>query len=123
MRQEFQPQSSFVAERRGAARSRVAGEARLQTPGGDWKGLLWDLSETGARVQVQNPPSAGATALLKWESNEWFCKVVWTIGEMCGVVFERPIAAALVRNAPTERTGPRPSLSNIPLGQRRSRPA
>ena len=122
MRQEFAPQPSFVAERRGAARSRVAGEARLQTPGGDWQGLLWDLSESGARIQVENPPSVGATALLKWEANEWMCKVVWTIGDMCGVAFERKIAVAAVRSAPAERTGPRASLDNIPLGQRRSRP-
>ncbi|MEO6388807.1 MAG: PilZ domain-containing protein [Croceibacterium sp.] len=114
---------SDVSERRGADRSRRSGEAHLQTPSGDWRGMLWDLSETGARIQVAHPPMTGASALLRWQDNETWCRVVWTTHEMCGVAFDHPITHADIRAAISERTGPKPTLGNIPLGQKRSRPA
>ncbi len=98
------------------------GQVQLQTAGGNWNGLLWDLSETGARVQVENPPASGLTALITWEDHERLCRIVWATGEMCGVVFDRPIPAAAVRGAAGPNDGPQASLGNIPLGQRRSRP-
>jgi hypothetical protein len=116
------PQQPFHAtERRGAARSPASCVAHLQTPGGDWRGQLYDLSETGARIQVASPPIPGATALLRWDGHECFCRVVWTTGEMCGVVFDRPISGIAVRDATGPRTGPQASLGRIPLGQKRSR--
>lgn len=122
MRHPLLDQPARVADRRAAARSRVAEDAHLQTPGGDWRGTLWDLSETGARLQVANPPGAGATALLRWAGHECFCRVAWATGDMCGLAFDRPLARTLVRDAVARHDGPRPTLGNIPLGQKRSRP-
>ena len=84
----------------------------------------------GARVQVENPPQEGATCLIAWQSNELFCRVVWTVDDMCGVMFERPIsqAAVLVTLGEAESEAePEPArltrlanLRNIPIGKRRS---
>jgi hypothetical protein len=118
-------QASLPIERRVSGRARADCEARLQTPGGDWRGRLWDLSETGARVQVANPPAEGVLALLKWNASEVFCRVVWSADDMCGVVFERPLAGSVVAETVGHEVavdrGPAASVGSIPVGQRRSR--
>jgi hypothetical protein len=117
-------EASQPIERRLVGRARTDCPARLQTPGGDWHGRLWDLSETGARVQIDGPPAQGCIALLKWDAYEVFCRVVWAADDMCGVLFERPLARDLVDTtvgaAPPEQ-GPAASVGNIPVGRRRSR--
>ena len=113
-------------ERRAVGRASTDCPARLRTPGGDWHGRLWDLSESGARVQVENPPAQGVTCLIGWRENELFCRVVWSADDMCGVLFERPISHATVMETlgepvPEAPSGPAASVSNIPIGTRRSR--
>ena len=119
--------ASLPAERRAAGRARTDCPARLQTPGGEWHGRLWDLSEGGARVHVDHPPAQGAVALIKWQSHEMFCRVMWSADDMCGVVFEKPIPYSVVLETlgeePVETQGAPPaSLGNIPAGKRRSWP-
>lgn len=119
-------QAQLPIERREAGRARTDCPARLRTPGGDWYGRLWDLSETGARVQIQNPPAQGVTCLIGWQANELFCRVVWSAHDMCGVLFERPISRAVVMETlgepePEMPSGPAASVGNIPVGRRRSR--
>ena len=115
-------QSPFMTERRGSARVKVSVEAHLQTAAANWRGTLCDISETGARMLIARPPIAGATALLRWQEHETLCRVVWATDDMCGLQFERPIPLAAVRESAQCREGPRPTLGNIPLGQRRARP-
>ena len=111
-------------ERRGDQRARLECPARLHLTVGIRTGVLWDLSSTGARFHTDNPPPAGMTALLQWQSHEAFCKVVWATADMCGVTFDRPLSRALVEGSVEEaaRRGPAASVSNIPLGRRRSQP-
>ena len=111
-------------ERRAVGRARTDCPVRLRTPGGDWNGRLWDLSETGARVEVAGPPAQGVTCLIGWAANELFCRVVWSADDMCGVLFERPIARAVVLETlgepePEAPSGPAASVGNIPIGRRR----
>lgn len=119
-------QAQLPIERRAAGRARTDCPARLRTPGGDWHGRLWDLSEAGARVQIQNPPAQGVTCLIGWQANELFCRVVWSADDMCGVLFERPISPAVVMETlgepePEMPSVPAASVGNIPIGRRRSR--
>lgn len=120
-------QAQLPIERRAVGRARTDCAARLQTPGGDWHGRLWDLSEAGARVQVANPPPQGAMCLIGWLANELFCRVVWSADDMCGVLFERPIPYAVVLETlgedpkPEAASGPAASVGNIPIGRRRNR--
>jgi hypothetical protein len=114
-------------ERRAAGRARADCPARLQTPGGTWYGRLWDVSEAGARVQVENPPAQGVLCLIGWQANEMFCRVVWSADDMCGVLFERPIEYSVVMQTigepdpePEAPSAPPASVGNIPIGRRRA---
>jgi hypothetical protein len=113
------------ADRRAANRTRIECPANLHLTIGVRQGMLWDLSTTGARIHTDNPPRTGTTALLKWQTHEAFCKVVWTTENQCGVQFDRPIARTLVDETVEEveqPSGPVAAVGNIPLGQKRSRP-
>src|SRR5689334_18190986 len=112
-------------DRRNAQRSRLECQAILQLTVGTRMGNLWDLSTGGARFQTDNPPPVGMTALLKWHSHEAFCQVVWKTEDSCGIAFHKPLSPAMVDNSVQEeaaRSGPVAAVSNIPLGQKRSRP-
>ena len=113
------------ADRRNAPRALLECQAILQLTVGIRVGNLWDLSTGGARFQTDNPPPVGMTALLKWHSHEAFCQVVWQTADACGIAFHKPLSPALVDNTVEEevrRNGPIAAVSNIPLGQKRSRP-
>ena len=119
-------QAQLPIERRSAGRARTDCPVWLRTPGSDWHGRLWDLSESGARVQVENPPAQGTTCLIGWHANELFCRVMWSMDDMCGVLFDRPISSAAVLETlgeepePEAPSGPAASVGNIPIGRRRS---
>jgi hypothetical protein len=83
-------------ERRIAARASVDFPARLQTPGGTRNVRLADLSGTGARVEVNDPPKAGIVALIQIGPHEMFCRIAWSGGGHCGVSFEKPLPRELV---------------------------
>jgi len=111
-------------ERRAFGRARTDCPARLQTPTRDYHGRLWDLSEAGARVQIDDPPERGDIILLKWLGFDALSRVVWSSEGMCGLSFERPIDRAVVAQTIGEDLpdpGPAASVGNIPVGQRRSR--
>jgi len=120
----FRPEiGPFLIERRRSRRSRATCGASLETPDGEVFGQLWDLSETGARVQTADLPKDGTTALLKWGSERVACRVIWTRDDMCGLAFDTPIDRAVM--AETGRLigvpqHPGASMANIPLGRRRS---
>lgn len=122
----FQPDNGpFLIERRAARRSRATCAASLRTLEGESFGELWDLSETGARISVANPPERGESALLKWASEQVMCRVVWTEGDMCGVSFENPINSVVVSST-ARMLGivehPTAAMGNIPIGRKRSAP-
>jgi hypothetical protein len=116
--------AAVPVERRGSERSPIGCPAQLHLTIGIRVGSLWDLSETGARFQSEHPPRVGMEALIKWQSHEAFCKIVWVTGDMCGLAFDRPLSRMMLDESLKEearRTGPVAAVSNIPLGQKRSR--
>jgi hypothetical protein len=120
-----QAQEFDTTERRIATRSRVSCPVQLQLPSGKRTGCMLDLSERGARVQIDNPPGVGASVVLEWMCYDTICKVAWASGDMCGLMFEKPISPAIVLEAQQLReefSGPVAEVSNIPLGRKRSRP-
>lgn len=83
-----------------------------------------DLSERGARIQVDNPPRAGASVILEWMCYDAICKVVWATEDACGLIFEKEISPTRVLEVQQHReefSGPVAEVSNIPLGQKRNR--
>jgi hypothetical protein len=120
----FQPDSGpFLIERRAARRSRATCGASLQTLTGESFGELWDISETGARISMTNPPERGETAILRWSAEHAMCRIVWSQDDMCGLSFESPISPEVVASTGrligvTEQ--PVATMGNIPVGRRRS---
>jgi hypothetical protein len=122
MGQHAQALAFEPAERRATVRSRVSCPAQLQLPTGQRLGCLWDLSERGARIQMDNPPRAGTTVLLEWMCYDAICKVAWATEDMCGLMFEKQIPLARVVEAQQHReefSGPVAELGNIALGRKR----
>jgi hypothetical protein len=123
----FQPDNGpFLIERRAARRSRATCGASLQTLTGESFGELWDISETGARIRISNPPERGETAIVRWSNEHAMCRIVWSEDDMCGISFESPISPETV--ASTARLigvveQPVATMGNIPVGRRRSAPA
>lgn len=83
-------------ERRVAVRAAVDFAAQLKTPGCTRNVTLADLSETGAKVMVNDPPKAGLVALIQIGSREMFCRIAWSREGSCGVSFEKPLPRELV---------------------------
>ena len=114
--------ASVPPERRANPRTEVSCAARLRTSFGDREGSLSDLSISGARFHTPNPPKEGSTALLEWETHDAMCRVVWTRGDVCGLLFDRPIPRHVVdKCAPASVSAEPPAeVGKIPLGQRSS---
>ena len=116
---------AIPVERREAERTRTHCPAQLHLTTGMRPGELRDLSETGARVQIEAPPRPGTEALLKWQSHEALCRVVWAKDDMCGVMFFRRLPRTMLDETLQEEArpaGPPATVTNIPLGQKRRRP-
>jgi hypothetical protein len=120
----FEPyKGPFQIERRAARRTRATCAASVRTLTSESFGHLWDLSETGARVSLDNPPQAGESALLKWGTEKVMCSVVWVDRDMCGLSFDHPIVPAVVESS-GRMIGileqPIAAVGNIPVGRKRS---
>ena len=111
-------------DRRSSVRWRVNCPVQLQLARGQRIGCLCDLSERGARVQMDNPPKPGTTATLEWMCFDEKCTVIWATETLCGLMFDRDIPPARVfemQQFGEEYEGPVAEVSNIPLGQKRRR--
>ncbi len=102
-----------VPERRSSPRTRVDCTAILVMPSGNADGRLFDISDTGARITTDKPPGNGVAAILEWPHGEAYCHIIWSKPGMCGVQFDRPLPAsvlkATIESAPS---GPRLVHSN-----------
>jgi hypothetical protein len=113
----------FLIERRTSRRTRATCAASLRTLTKEYFGNLWDLSQTGARISLPDPPPAGENALLKWGTERVMCRIVWIERDLCGLEFETPIDPAVVDSSArllgivVQQTA---ALGNIPVGRKRS---
>jgi hypothetical protein len=101
----------------------VAWSARLRTPASSHVGQLVDLSQTGAKLELDVLPRIGATAILQWSSEGCFCKVVRANGSLCEVTFETPIRHEVLIATTGTRSECNDStldVQRIPAGRRRS---
>ncbi|MXO73977.1 hypothetical protein GRI40_01915 [Altererythrobacter aerius] len=117
----YEPDDFF--ERRASRRVEVTCEAVLETMTSRASGSLWDISESGARLAVIDPPQAGSTALLRWAGREAVCTVIWSENGQCGVSFARALdPAVVVETASVNRVIEMPiaHVGNIAQGRKRS---
>lgn len=76
---------------RGMARLQAGLEAGLETPGRTTRCKVENVSRLGCRLQLAEPPRAGATALVRFAEVEIMGTVSWVKAERCGVKFGRPL--------------------------------
>lgn len=77
--------------RRHHARLRLGIEAGILGFDGPQRVILYDLSETGAKILLQQawPISKG---ILAWLDYEAFGDIAWRKGRWCGMRFDKPIS-------------------------------
>lgn len=88
-----------LAGRRGKARLRTQMAGELLLPYGRSQCLVLDLSQTGAQLELPDPPRAGADAILYWNGFELFGTVRWAGERQCGVSFDDTLAHDTVLKA------------------------
>lgn len=105
-------------------RVRVTCPASILMFNGERPGQLWDLSETGARLKLADPPERGETVVLSWREHQVSCQTMWSDGEMCGLSFDKAIDSSTVAET-AQGLGlveqPIAAVSNIAIGRKRSR--
>ena len=82
--------------RRRYGRLRLRLRAKLITIHGTARGVLADLSVTGARIRLHEPAPPAGDALLQWEGHEAFGMIVWVNASECGILFDEPLPETLV---------------------------
>ena len=116
-----------VIERRGGPRTRVDCLATMLMPSGNRTGRLFDISTTGARIVIDEPPPKGVSAILDWTTHDVYCLVIWTKPGMCGVEFDRPLPQGVIDALVNEagagaETTARPALPEQDRSQRPGAP-
>ena len=84
-------------------------------------GRLCDITEAGAKLELDDPPAHGTSGLLRWDDHEYFCTVVWSKSDSCGLAFERRIPLHVVdKTAPVTEVeaGPVANFGRIPVAQK-----
>ena len=77
--------------RREKSRLRTELRAKLDLVGGAKQCLLSDISKTGARIELSDPPHAGECAFLFAQGIEAFGTIVWRSHKACGLRFDEEI--------------------------------
>ncbi len=77
--------------RRAARRIYAPLPALLITMADRHPAVLYNISETGARLRARNAPAERTELFLQVDSLDIYARVVWQRGEECGLEFERPI--------------------------------
>jgi hypothetical protein len=77
--------------RRGSKRIRAPLPALLITMSDRHPAILYNISQTGARLRAKNAPPEKTELFLQVASIDVYAQVVWRRGEECGLRFEDPI--------------------------------
>ena len=79
--------------RRAAKRVPAPLPALLITMSERHPAILFDISQTGARLRARDAPRRGTEVFLQVSGFDIFARVVWQSGEQCGLLFQRKIRA------------------------------
>lgn len=77
--------------KRSVARLAIELDAGLVLPERTTRCLLENVSRTGCRLRLAEPPKIGATVLIKVERIESLGTVTWVKGDRCGIAFEEAL--------------------------------
>lgn len=109
-------------ERRRSARFVIDIPVVFRTISGDRECRMANISDNGAKLETNVPPSEGVSGWLIMGSQEVYCSVIWANDNTCGVQFERAITEDTLIEIAGEKvkeTLPVANTGNIQMGRRR----
>ena len=77
-------------------RQKTVLNGKLETLGAKFDVAVRNISCTGAMVEGEAVPPPGRDLLLKAWGLEFFCSVIWSDGQRCGLHFDEPLSPQLV---------------------------
>lgn len=110
------------SEQRRVPRFTVEIPVTLRTVSGNRACRIANISDLGARLELDNPPATGISACIICGSDELYCRVIWSEDGACGVEFERSLGEAkltAIAGARSEQAGPVANVGNIQMGRKR----
>lgn len=90
--------------RRDGERSQVGLPTEVTSLTTRHRALLIDISSTGARVRIDDPPSMGSEVFMNLGHRQLFARIVWRRGEWCGLRFDQELQALDVHSVKQEAT-------------------
>ncbi|QUL38238.1 PilZ domain-containing protein [Erythrobacter sp. JK5] len=116
-------QQAAEIERRRSGRMLVDIPVGLRTVSGMRECEMTNISDAGAKLELEDPPPEGVSGWLVLGEDEIYCTVVWSSEGTCGVAFEFVLQPGMIAQIAGERAkeiGPAANTSNIRLGRKRS---
>ncbi len=116
-------QQAFQIERRRTGRILVDIPVRLRTVSGLRECRITNVSDAGAKLELDNPPKVGVCGWIVTGEDELYCTVVWSIVGACGIEFEnvlRPDAVTRIAGIEARTVGPAANRTNIAIGRKRT---
>ena len=116
-------QQAAQSERRRSARFVIDIPVTLRTVTGDRQCRMENISDKGAKLEIDNPPKDGADCWLVLGEEEIYCQVIWSNESACGIQFERAISEnrlIAIAGEPAKQPKPAANTGNIQMGRKRS---
>lgn len=110
-------------ERRRSGRLLIEIPVGFRTVSGLRDCNMANISDSGAMLEMERPPSTGVSGWLVMGEDEIYCTVVWTNEHSCGIEFERSIGPNTLNKIAGEQTrelGPAANRGNIQMGRKRA---
>jgi hypothetical protein len=73
--------------------------ARLASKVRTHSAILENISKSGAKLSIDNPPQVGSEVILQWHGNELFGQVSWASPTQCGLAFASTVPPTLLEGA------------------------
>lgn len=116
-------QQTVQIERRRTGRMLIEIPMSFKTVSGLRECQMTNISDTGAMLEMESPPSMGVSGWLVMGADEIYCTVIWAKEGSCGIEFERALASQTLDQIVSDKareTGPAANRSNIQMGRKRS---
>lgn len=116
-------QQAAASERRRTGRLLVDIPVALRTVTGLRECKITNISDSGARLEMETPPAPGVSGWLVMGEDEIYCTSIWYAEGACGIEFEhtlRPGMFAKLAGEKLKDAGPIANRGNIQMGRRRS---
>ena len=116
-------QQTAQIERRRTGRMLIEIPMSFKTVSGVRECQMTNISDTGAMLEMESPPSMGVSGWLMMGADEIYCTVIWTNEKSCGIEFERSLGSDTLNEIVGDKTrdvGPAANRGNIQMGRKRS---